>query len=81
MKAEAIMKQKDEQREFNPGRKGGRRNIFCPHYSECLDLVIQKQWMSWGCRDCGHRFNESGRAELQSGTENAVPYYELGTPI
>jgi hypothetical protein len=81
MKADSAVKKANQQIELTPARKGGRRNIFCPHYSECLDLVIQKQWMSWGCRGCRHRFDESGRAELQCGTEHAVPYYELGTSI
>jgi hypothetical protein len=67
--------------EFNPGLKGGKRNIFCPHYSECLDFVVREQWISWGCKDCSHRFNESGRAELQNALEHLVPYYEAGIRI
>lgn len=62
----------------SPGRKGGKRNIFCPYYSECLDFVIKEQWVSWGCKDCAQRFNESGRAELQNCIEHSVPYYEVG---
>ena len=67
--------------EFNPGLKGGKRNIFCPHYSECLDFVIREQWISWGCKDCLHKFNESGRAELEPRIDQGVPYYEVSIRI
>jgi hypothetical protein len=79
MKAKGSRRKREG--EFNPGRKGGKRNIFCPHYAECLDFAVQEQWVSWGCKNCEHRFNESGRAELESGVEHAVPYYEVGIRI
>jgi hypothetical protein len=81
VRGDAVLKQRDDRGKFNPGRCGGKRNIFCPYYSVCLDFAVQEQWVSWGCKDCEHRFNESGRAELQSGREHAVVYYEVGIRI
>jgi hypothetical protein len=61
----------------NPVRKKGERNVFCPHYSDCLDYAVKKYWNRWNCADCFFRTNEEGRPELQVYHNETVAYYEL----
>lgn len=28
------------------------RNLFCPSYDDCLDLVLGQRWPSWTCSRC-----------------------------
>ena len=30
----------------------GDRNHYCPYYSDCLDIAINKKWESWNCCGC-----------------------------
>ena len=68
-----------EARTMNPSPKRGRRNVFCPHYSECLDLVIRNGWMHWNCSSCDHRFNREAEPEIPLNVKYSVAYYELST--
>ena len=29
-----------------------RRNVFCVHYGECLNLTIRNRWPGFSCQDC-----------------------------
>ncbi len=29
-----------------------KRNVFCLHYSECLDYTIRKKWPGFSCQSC-----------------------------
>ncbi len=35
--------------------KKGRRNVYCPHYTGCLDLAIIKNWFGFSCARCSWR--------------------------
>ncbi len=55
---------------INP--EGGRkqsvefhRNLFCPHYDECLDEAVKRGWNSFTCLRCS--FYHEGREETQDG--------------
>lgn len=62
----------------NPSRGDkSSRNVFCPYYSDCLDKVIKRGWMSWHCHQCGEQFNQTARPELALTVNYAVAYYEL----
>jgi hypothetical protein len=63
--------------EPNPTPDQGSRNVFCPYYSDCLDRVIKKGWMSWHCHLCGERFNQGARPEFPLRVNHSVAYYEL----
>lgn len=39
----------------NPVCKKGDRNLFCPHYCQCLDFAILKSWEYWACYDCMYK--------------------------
>ena len=41
----------------NPLRNDGERNVFCPHYSGCLDYACKRYWDFWSCEYCAHRKN------------------------
>ena len=60
----------------NPIPDQGSRNIFCPNYSACLDKVIKKGWMSWDCRPCGERFNQTARPEFALTVNHSIAYYD-----
>ena len=32
------------------------RNLFCPHYSQCLDEAVRRNLPSVECSGCEHRF-------------------------
>jgi hypothetical protein len=83
MKTDAAVrfKTKDKVKKFGPGSKQGKRNIFCPFYSQCLDFAIQQQWLSWNCRNCEHMLNESAKADILAGREDSIPYYEVAMPF
>ncbi len=38
-----------------PHQQKGERNLFCDHYSDCLDYVIQKGWPDWDCTRCVYK--------------------------
>ncbi len=64
---------------IHPCRRRGRRNVFCPSYSKCLDLVIGKGWRTWNCAKCDQRFDEE--AEIPLNVNDQIPYYEVSTEI
>lgn len=39
----------------NPVPEKGERNVFCPFYSDCLDLAVEHKWDSWHCFRCPFR--------------------------
>lgn len=42
------------------------RNLYCPHYAECLDVAIHEAWESWTCSRCPLAMaDEKPRAEAQ----------------
>lgn len=61
----------------NPCHKRGERNIFCPHYCNCLDYAINKTWDYWACFEC--RFIESRQyvEELPFTNSESVLYYSI----
>ena len=63
--------------ELNPTPRHGARNVFCPHYDECLDLAIKKGWMAWHCHSCGERSNHAARPEPVLSINYSVAYYEF----
>lgn len=65
----------------NPAHKKADRNVFCPHYGDCLDYAIEKAWGYWGCKDCKQRFNEAARPEFRFTVNDAIEYFELPLEI
>ncbi len=41
--------------DLNPLNEAGSRNLFCPHYRQCLDYAVKSQWLFWSCEACVHR--------------------------
>ena len=39
----------------NPIQKNGSRNIFCPHYDDCLSHAAKLNWEAFTCFDCRHQ--------------------------
>jgi hypothetical protein len=42
-------------KDCNPVQIEGERNIFCPHYRDCLDHASKNYWEYWTCQDCAHK--------------------------
>ena len=61
----------------NPTPDQGSRIVFCPCYSDCLNRVIKRGWMSWNCQLCGERLNQAARPELALTGDHSVAYYEF----
>lgn len=34
------------------------RNVFCPHYSECLTREARADSPGWDCSGCAHQWNQ-----------------------
>ncbi len=45
----------------NPRQQKGERNLFCNHYSNCLDYVIQNNWLDWACTRCVYKRNKQNK--------------------
>jgi hypothetical protein len=63
----------------NPAPKRGKRNIFCPFYSDCLNTAIRKRWSHWNCMKCGERTNRQAEPEIPLNVNYSIAYYELAT--
>jgi hypothetical protein len=56
------------------------RNLFCPHYDDCLDVALLERWTSWTCAECTFFAVRHEAAEiLRRGGER--PHEEVGTAI
>jgi len=33
----------------------GARNFNCPHYNDCLDIAVDREWPGWSCQKCRHK--------------------------
>lgn len=64
---------------ISPTPRRGKRNIFCPHYSGCLDMVIRKRWMYWNCTKCEQQSNREAEPEIPLNVNYSIAYYELST--
>jgi hypothetical protein len=58
----------------------GSRNVFCPHYSDCLDYVITKSWKNWNCNKCEHRQARDPMIDIPL-TVGEISYYDLPLDI
>lgn len=63
----------------NPIPRMGKRNIYCPYYSGCLDVVIRKNWAYWNCTKCEERANREAEPEIALNVNYTIAYYELST--
>lgn len=66
-----------EAKTMNPSQLRGSRDIYCPYYSACLDLVIKKQWMDWSCSKCEQGFKREKEMEIPINVNYHIAYYEL----
>ena len=65
----------------NPCHKKGERNIFCPHYCNCLDFAIKKSWDFWACLDCRFKENRQYMEDFPYTNGDAVLYHSLPPEI
>ena len=66
---------------YNPVSKKGDRNVFCPHYGDCLDYAIEKAWENWGCCDCQERLNQAARPEFRFTVNDSIDCFDLPMEI
>jgi hypothetical protein len=66
--------------EAQPTPIKGERNIHCPHYSDCLNYVVNHFWESWSCSECPHR-NMKLMDEVGYGANGEGLDYELSPDI
>lgn len=50
---------------MNPTKGKGDRYIYCPHDSECIDLVAHKGWRAFHCGECEVYLGSSSYEEEQ----------------
>jgi hypothetical protein len=61
----------------NPVFKKGDRNLFCPHYCDCLDFAIFKSWDYWACFDCDHKKQALVLDDFPATKSETVLYHSL----
>jgi ribosomal protein L37AE/L43A len=62
---------------YNPVHKKENRNVFCPHYGECLNYAVKRAWEYWGCTECKQSFNEEARPETKSAASDWRDFFDL----
>ena len=35
--------------------KTDQKNVYCPHYGQCLDQAAKEYWPSWDCSECPYK--------------------------
>ena len=56
----------------------GGRNLFCSHYSHCLDYAIKKAWDSWNCTRCDFKNKQCEQSAGMPVYSEDIAYYEFG---
>ncbi len=67
--------------EGNPSKKGGKRNVWCKHYSPCLDYAIENSWKDWGCGKCKHLSIQHAGIDVVSTNGDAMDQFEIPDTI
>jgi len=65
----------------NPVHAKGKRNVFCPHYRECLSYACNNYWEYWSCLDCEHRREKESITDIPLSPQNSYPYYSISPSI
>ena len=65
----------------NPKHEKGDRNVFCPHYGDCLDYAIEVSWQYWNCGDCRERANQAGMPDFQFRSNDAIDFFDMPLEI
>ena len=47
----------------NPVYKWGKINGHCPHYEECMDHAVKRNWQFWACTKCPHESTREPQGE------------------
>ena len=61
----------------NPIQREGSKNIYCPHYEDCLDFAVEKIWQAWDCCECPHKNAKQRISELLYTVDDEVVIFEL----
>ena len=61
----------------NPRHLKGGRNLFCRHYSACLDYVIQNDWPDWTCTCCAYKRSHYDKPIVYHTDTDTFDYHEL----
>lgn len=61
----------------SPLNQEGQRNLFCPHYRNCLDQAVRLRWSCWSCGECPHRLESELLSDGVLTCCDANPFYTL----
>ncbi len=64
-------------KDSNPSPIKGERNLFCPHYRNCLDHASKNYWEYWSCQDCVHRLETESVTETLVLPQHPDIYYSM----
>lgn len=65
----------------NPIEVKGERNVFCPHYRDCLNYASKNYWEYWACQDCPYNNETEVAADVLLSPGNADLYYSLSPTL
>ena len=66
---------------LNPLHEQGKKNVFCPHYRECLSYACSNYWAYWSCLDCEHRREKESITGVFLSPQNSDPYYSISPSL
>lgn len=66
---------------LNPIHKNGDRNLFCFHYTKCLDHAAKRHWKYWSCYACSHKATRQPVVTGPITSDENILYYNLPQDI
>ena len=68
-------------KDMRPVQAKGYRNVFCPHYRNCLDHASKKYWNFWNCSDCRYKCDKEPVMDVLVSEACTTPYYSISPSI
>ncbi len=66
---------------LNPVHRSGKRNLYCPHYDQCLTHAAKYFWRFWDCSDCFYRNVAESITQINYGSDSMSSAYSLPVEI
>ena len=69
------------EKDRSPVHAKGYKNVFCPHYRNCLDHASEKYWNYWNCMDCRYKCAQESVTDVFVSKAGTNPYYSISPDI
>ena len=59
---------------LSPICKKGERNLYCPHYDDCLDHAVDLKWKTWSCSECSFKLIQEATHAVRTVNDSNILY-------